>query len=540
MKSKLKFLLIFLSLYLVMISIILANPLNSSADEQAQTIKTVAAARLQFKGLRTDARKFSATGVPVYFFKLPPYYESISPSYKMLLCELGYKNQSVCHQPEMGGHYLGYSASYVGSYQPIYNFIVGIPSLFTTGDISLYLMECLSALICCLMLSLCIFIELVFNNKKILSVGILFVFTPMVLYYGAQINPSGLEISSAFVSWAATLKIFSDGRYLFDPKNANHPKDGSKLGFLVKSYWISTIILISCRPDSFVIAIAILTAVVVSRRSKNISLKTMIRVLKSKLSNVALFITLFNAEWIRLNPYLISNKFRGVKKFFYADSATILNKILHIQLDRIAFYGQYFNGINYLTTKFPEIYFLIYLFAVLLFVVAGLFVSSKSQRTVIILILLSIFVTPVIFDFITYSRLYIAFQNRYLLPFLFGIFLLIGENFDSTMKYPSKIKTYLLDFINSKTYLIAVTSIMLIGSFETYYYDWKFQIYGLVKIGTKLKEMVTWVPPDGKFGSLAFEYLAITIFFGLIAYLVLEKPLDLYETKSQDQELQML
>ncbi len=512
MRLSIKFILVFVSLYLVLIAIILANPLNSSADEQAQTIKSVAAARLQFKGFRTNARGYSAGGVPVYFYKLPHYYETISPSYKMLVCELGYPDQSVCHNKKMGMGYLGYSSSYVGSYEPIYNFVVGLPSLVFNGSTSLYAMQLLSGVFCCaaIALSLCMFFENRRSRAKLLAIiGI----TPMILYYAAQINPSGLEMSSALLVWCSGLSLVK----LINQHDLNKLHQLRNFRHLLWAFWVAVSVLILCRPDSFLIAIAIVGTLLLAFKDKSRKWRSVIRGFKSPLIYVAVFLTAFNLEWIRINPLFIPGTLRGERRYYYGGFLLILKKTYHVQLSRMNFYSQIFNGINYLTTKFPFQYFLLFL-VISLFVVATAFTfANKNQRYVIIFMMAMLFITPLIYDQLVYSRLELGFQYRYIIPYEFGLTFLAGEVLDNrvmNMKSDlhSRKRFNLGNIVNSKITVGAVLSVALLGFYETFYFDWRFQSFTKTIVKGKAILKSTWIPPGGLYFDLGFELTAITIF----------------------------
>lgn len=486
---------------------VLANPLNSGADEQAQTIKAAAAARLQLKGFRTNAVGYSAGGVPVYFYKLPNYYEGISPSYKMLLCELGFPDQALCHESWLGASYNGYSSSYVGSYQPVYDFVIGIPTLFLSGNSALYSMQLLSGALCCFALSLSLSLFFHRRRSKYAKGLVVMGLTPVLIYYCTQVNPSGFEMCFGFLEWCS-------GLYLLDLINSfdfDRVQKLSEFKYTLITFWLAVIILISSRPDSFAIALAIFATILGVTGSKKYNMKVVLKLFKSRLIYLAVFFLIFNLEWIRLNPFFIPGNIPERTLYHYGNFGHVLNRTIHGQLERINLYSQLFNGINYLTTKIPIIYFAAYLIVLGGSLIIAFRFSNKKQAIYLTLMVIGVFVVIIVYDQIVFSRLELGFQFRYILPFEVGLPILISDILD---RHSGKgdIKPVFHRLADSNLALWTILSLMLGGFIETFYYDWKFQLFTAISAAGKTVLINTWTPPDGFYGSIGFELLAITIF----------------------------
>jgi hypothetical protein len=90
-------------------------------------------------------------------------------------------------------------------YFPLYYLAVGWPSLILNGDAAIYGMRVVSAIISALMLAAAFTTSI--RRRGAAALGVLAAATPVAVYYGAVVNPSGLEISSAVLAWASLLSI---------------------------------------------------------------------------------------------------------------------------------------------------------------------------------------------------------------------------------------------------------------------------------------------------------------------------------------------
>ena len=96
-------------------------------------------------------------------------------------------------------------STYTGRYPPLYYIAVGLPSLLPLGSSTLIWMRLAGDLVIALFLT----VGFVLLTRRARSwwalVGGSVAMTPLVLFIGAVVNPSGLEIASAFALWCALL-----------------------------------------------------------------------------------------------------------------------------------------------------------------------------------------------------------------------------------------------------------------------------------------------------------------------------------------------
>lgn len=94
-----------------------------------------------------------------------------------------------------------------GRYPPLYYFVVGLPSLITTGGAMLLWMRVAGDLLNAMFLTVG-FVMLVRSSRSSWAlVGGVVAVTPMVLFIGSVLNPNGLEICSAVALWSALLAL---------------------------------------------------------------------------------------------------------------------------------------------------------------------------------------------------------------------------------------------------------------------------------------------------------------------------------------------
>jgi hypothetical protein len=90
---------------------------------------------------------------------------------------------------------------YVARYPPLYYAIVGLPSLLSDSPVTIYAMRLVSALLSALMIGLAAMVAVRWSRRRLTLVGVAVATTPMVLFLGGVVNPSGFEVSSAIAAW---------------------------------------------------------------------------------------------------------------------------------------------------------------------------------------------------------------------------------------------------------------------------------------------------------------------------------------------------
>jgi len=183
----------------------LATPIFATPDESAHATKAVAQLRGQFTGYEAEGVRFPVIDLP--------------DSYR-------YSDGIVCFVPQPNvpadcGVELGtpdgtpWFGNWVLSYNPLYYYIVGWPTLFLDGNTGVYAMRLVSSLIGALLLAVTCHVALAAGSRRWMPLGLAFLASPMIMFLTASVNPQGPEITAGALSWVALLRLFEcyrDGR----------------------------------------------------------------------------------------------------------------------------------------------------------------------------------------------------------------------------------------------------------------------------------------------------------------------------------------
>ncbi|AMB57844.1 DUF2142 domain-containing protein [Microterricola viridarii] len=104
-------------------------------------------------------------------------------------------------------------STWVGTYNPLYYYLVGWPSLiFDNAAVGVYAMRIVSALLGSVLLAWAFQAGVSARSNRWMPLGLAFVATPMVLYFVGSVNPNGVEIASAAALWIALLRLLERHR----------------------------------------------------------------------------------------------------------------------------------------------------------------------------------------------------------------------------------------------------------------------------------------------------------------------------------------
>lgn len=119
------------------------------------------------------------------------------------------KSAACAPAPTTSGH-LTATTTYVGRYPPLYYMIVGLPSRYLHSGAGIYFMRVLSALASALLLGLALATSARWSRSRFLVGGVALAATPMVVFLGSVVNPSGLEITASIAAWTTGLVLVMD------------------------------------------------------------------------------------------------------------------------------------------------------------------------------------------------------------------------------------------------------------------------------------------------------------------------------------------
>jgi len=196
----------FAVIWLAMAAWSFASPLGSAPDEPAHLIRAASVVRGQLLGEPVPhpspmTRGTVTVEVPQIFARLA--------------------NDVGCFQfkPQVPASCQGSLAgsrsdvgvyTYVGRYPPLYYGLVGLPTLVLVSPGGMYGARLVSAALSAAMLALSLLSLRRCRGAPLLGAGLALAVTPMALYLGGVVNPSGLEISSAISAWMAAMALVAE------------------------------------------------------------------------------------------------------------------------------------------------------------------------------------------------------------------------------------------------------------------------------------------------------------------------------------------
>jgi hypothetical protein len=164
----------------------LATPIGSAPDEAQHTTQAAAIVRGQF-----DVPEQSFQGQPASVVRVPCWVDN---PWLRIECRAEHLTT-------------GQAPTQFSNYPPLYYVVVGIPSLFLSGSDAIYGMNAVGDLLNAFIIAIGIWLLARYHPHRLVLLGALMALSPMVLFFAAVLNTSGLEITAAFASWCGLLCI---------------------------------------------------------------------------------------------------------------------------------------------------------------------------------------------------------------------------------------------------------------------------------------------------------------------------------------------
>ncbi|MDJ0351176.1 DUF2142 domain-containing protein [Pseudarthrobacter sp. PH31-O2] len=220
----------------------LATPLMAFPDEVSHTIKAAAVARGQFV---VQAGQSYGHGVHV---QVPSYIANLSDQ----TCTAFKREMAASCAPSipLDDNYLTIGVTSAGMYNPMYYWIVGLPSLIFSGAPALFAMRIVSAVLSSAFLAAGFTALTRLRAPKWPVAAAAVAVTPMVLFLAAGINPNSLEITATMAAFCGLLVCLENSRNLAVVKPA------------ILTVGISAVVLANTRNVSLVWLLAAVTVAV--------------------------------------------------------------------------------------------------------------------------------------------------------------------------------------------------------------------------------------------------------------------------------------
>ncbi len=181
---------------------VIASPVFSSSDETAHVVRAVSLDRGQLLGPAVAG----PNDAPVTRVRVPSTYAQGRPAQACFEFQRT-RRRAPCATPLHPSNRIVTTTTTAGRYPPLYYAVVGLPSLFTSQTVGLYLMRAVSALLNAAFLALAFATARRWSRSSLLAPAIAVAATPTAIYFASVVNPSGLEISSAIALWTAAVVL---------------------------------------------------------------------------------------------------------------------------------------------------------------------------------------------------------------------------------------------------------------------------------------------------------------------------------------------
>ncbi len=386
----------------------LADPMLSGPDEPAQIVHAEALVRGQLVGTpvppaHDPALPPHATGDPDVWVRVPGILKNVNQFvYWCFIFDVDRTPR--CAPPLAGPSHDVRVVTYVARYPPLYYAVVGLPSLADPGPPGIIGMRLVSALLSAVLLAVALGLAL--RRSRIAALAVLVAATPTVVYYGASVNPNGLEMAAAVCFFTSVLALALPDRC---PHTTAH----------IAAAAVSGCVLALARGLSPVwVGVALLTALCVADRTR---LRDLARLRAARAAAAALAVAVVAAvAWIvRAHALLELSRPYPRKIGDLRILAAALDATPHYLLEMVGVFGA--NNVR------PPLFATaatVTLFGLL--VLAGLALGTWRERLALTGLLTAIVVVPLAADVLGGHRYGLGWQGRYTLPLGVGCPLVAG------------------------------------------------------------------------------------------------------------------
>ena len=397
------------TLLVLTIAWVFATPLGAVPDEPAHMIRAAASARGEAVGVKPAGDEF---GYPVV--QVPDW---VAESFH-LPCEVGDASKTAECVPSVGDDTtLTPSSSSSASNSPVFYTVVGLPSLFITGDAGLYAMRIMSAILTSLLLAAMI-LALRAQSRTVWPVVAGFVTaTPMVFFLGGSTNVNGVEAAGAGAVAAIALLLV-------------------RTKMTDKQLWIWSILLglsvigvTSGRTVALLwVVIAAIVTLIIARPAK------LLELIRKPAIWVGLAIIILAVVWVFVWFQFIS--ITAVDPRGYdEDRDPSLKLLLSIMVEyTFNWWGPWIGQFGWLEVSAPIGVQIIWqgAIAALLF---GAFVMTRGRaRVATIFIALAVFIVPIALQGSLWIEVGWIWQGRYMLPVYLILMVAVGVVLDMSTK----------------------------------------------------------------------------------------------------------
>lgn len=173
----------------------IATPLAAAPDEPAHLIKAASVARGELIGI--SGENGHSVTVP----------QGVGFTHAQTCFAFDPEQSADCAPTTPAGNGFVQATTTAGLYNPLYYALVGWPSLVFDGETAVYGMRVASALLTSALLAACFMLVASWRHRAIPTIGLIAAVTPLAIFIGGVVNPSGPEIAGVLAVTVAALSL---------------------------------------------------------------------------------------------------------------------------------------------------------------------------------------------------------------------------------------------------------------------------------------------------------------------------------------------
>ncbi|WP_461171838.1 DUF2142 domain-containing protein [Arthrobacter sp. Z1-9] len=468
----------------------IATPLMGAPDEPAHTIKAAAVVRGQV--VVEEGTSFGH-GVHV---RVPNYIASL---HAQSCYKFNRAQAADCTAPIYADDtFTNIAVTSAGSYNPMYYWVVGLPTLFMSGAPAIYAMRLVSAILCAVFVAAAFTALTELRRPKYPVLVAALSMTPMILFLGGGINPNSLEI-------VATMAAFSGFVVVLD-----NWKNTKRVVPALATVAAATVVLANARQISLVwLLCALIVGVCSFRFRRTLAVFSDKRVLMA--AALAIPGAVMGLLWMYISANGPANVGVAPEGIANPHPDAPLYRGFMIMLDRTYdFFPQYIGIMGWLDTPAPELVNLVWGGLMVAGLVVPLCVRPLRNWTGYWVALAMLYLVPALLQTALWRGMGFIWQGRYTLPLVIVLFVSVGLGLRK-LRFPggpaavhvSRVVYWLIVFCHTLTFVYVlrryVVGISEIANWQT------------------LFSSPDWQPPLGWL-PLTTAYLLVTASAGLLLF----------------------
>ncbi len=293
-----------------------------------------------------------------------------------------------------------------GRYPPAYYAVVGLPSLVSSALRSVYVMRALAVVLVSALLAMGALSIATLPRRRIAAIGYAFAVTPMAVFLGSVVNPSGVEIAAGISLWASgtVLAVRSDGA--IDPR-------------LVRRVGIAGAALALCRqlgPLWVAIVVAVMVVLAGKAGTRRLAANRGVRVWGA----VVLGAIAAQAVWLAVAGSVNLANLAGAS---HDPTSLVIRKSIG---GSFSFFSQMIGNFGWLDTPTPTGVLVAWAFVLGLLVILGLAWSGRRAAGALAGVLALTVAVPIVLEAASAHSVGYVWQGRYGLPLAVGVPIVAG------------------------------------------------------------------------------------------------------------------